>query len=226
MFGPLKLADKFLIAPLKDTILSYIREDWPLTLQAWDEREGLYSRRLKNAPSGVTMDDIAPEPASVIRLARMFEPRLLTTAFYHLSRLPVNAPYRPDGQAPRHARGVRSSLLSAEDRQKVTLGRERMLWWIADRLEAASLDTWQCEQEQGCQVHIYWRVVVLHRAIMRSNDVLATLRSMKSHKAERGRSAMLENVVCPDCNCRWDKVIADARRDFFDSLPTFFPDLS
>ena len=226
MFGPLRLADKFLITPLKDTILSYIREDWPQTLQSWDEREALYARRLKNAPPGVTMDDIAPEPASVIRLARMFEPKLLTTAFYHLSRLPVNATYGQIGHAPRHARGVRSDLLSIVDKEKVALGRERMMWWIADRLEAAALDTWQCVEEgSACHVHIYWRVAVLHRSIMRSKDVLATLKAMRSHKVERGTSQIVEDAVCRDCNGRWDQILADARRDFFDSLVTFSPDL-
>ncbi|RDB19498.1 hypothetical protein Hypma_013601 [Hypsizygus marmoreus] len=225
MFGTLKLADKFLIDPLKDTILSYIREDWPQTLQAWDEREALYARRLKNCPPQITMDGVAPEPASVIRLARMFEPRLLTIAFYHLSRLPANSTYGQHNQAPRHARGVRGYLLTPDDREKVTLGRERMMRWISDRLEAAQLDTWQCKGDEGCHVHIYWRVVVLHRSIMRTMDVLTTLRLMRSHKVERGTSEVVEDAVCLDCNARWDQVINDTRRDFFDSLPAFFPDL-
>ncbi|KAG6849908.1 hypothetical protein H0H93_003775, partial [Arthromyces matolae] len=123
MYGALRLADRFSIDPLKETILSYIREDWPQSLQAWDERESFYSRRLKNCPT-LTMDDVAPEPASVIRLARKFEPRILTLAFYHLSRLPVNAAYGQHIQAPRHARGVRGYLLSPADREKVALGRE------------------------------------------------------------------------------------------------------
>ncbi|KAG6909393.1 hypothetical protein DXG01_000694 [Tephrocybe rancida] len=224
MYGALRLADKFLIDPLKDTILSYIREDWPVSLQAWDEREAFYSRRLKSSPTS-TMDDVAPEPASVIRLARKFEPRILTLAFYHLSRLPVNATYGQHNQAPRHARGVRGHLLTPADREKVALGRERMLRWISDRLESLALDTWQCKAEEGCHAHIYWRVVVLHRSIMRSMDVLTTLRSMRSHKMERGTSDLVEDAVCQHCNARWDAILNDARRDFFDSLPSFFPDL-
>jgi hypothetical protein len=224
MFGALKLADKFLIDPLKDTILSYIREDWPQTLQAWDEREALYTRRLKNSPKS-TMDDVAPEPASVIRLARIFEPQLLIPTFYHLSRLPVGAIYGQPGQGPRSARGVRAHLLSAEDREKAMVGRERMLRWITDRLEASSLDTWQCGGGEACHVHIFWRVAVLHRSFMRTMDVLTTLRMMRSHKVERGTTQPVEDAVCPDCNARWDQLLADSRRDFFDSLSTFFPDL-
>lgn len=224
MFGALKLADKFLIEPLKDTILSYVREDWPQTLQGWDEREALYARRLKNSPKSI-MDDVAPEPASVIRLARMFEPQLLTPAFYHLSRLPVGAIYSQHGQRPRSTRGVRVHLLSAEDREKAMVGRERMLKWIADRLEAASLDTWQCSGGEACHVHIFWRVAVLHRSVMRTMDILTTLRSLRSHKVERGTSQPVEDVVCPDCNMRWDQLLAATRQDFFDSLSSFFPDL-
>ncbi|KAG5338271.1 hypothetical protein E4T56_gene12917 [Termitomyces sp. T112] len=224
MYGALRLADRFSIDPLKETILSYIREDWPQTLQAWDEREAFYSRRLKSSP-GSTMDDVAPEPASVIRLARKFEPQVLTLAFYHLSRLPVNATYGQHNQAPRHARGVRGYLLSPADREKVALGRERMLRWTSDRLESLALDTWQCRAEGGCQPHIYWRVVVLHRSIMRSMDVLTTLRTMRSHKQERGTSDVVEDAVCQHCNTRWDTILNETRRDFFDSLSSFFPDL-
>ncbi|KAF8061792.1 hypothetical protein FPV67DRAFT_1422868 [Lyophyllum atratum] len=224
MYGALKLADNFLIDPLKDTILSYIREDWPQTLHAWDEREALYSRRLKNSP-GSTMDDVAPEPASVIRLARKFEPGILTIAFYHLARLPVNATYGQHNQAPRHARGVRGYLLSPADREKAALGRERMSRWIVDRMETLMLDTWQCKGDEGCHIHMYWRVVVLHRSIMRSMDVLTTLRSMRSHKVERGTSEVVEDAVCQGCNGRWDQILNDARNDFFASLPSFFPDL-
>ncbi|GLB35635.1 hypothetical protein LshimejAT787_0212000 [Lyophyllum shimeji] len=224
MYGALKLADKFSIQPLKDTILSYIREDWPLTLQAWDEREAFYSRRLKNSP-GSTMDDVAPEPASVIRLAREFESQILPVAFYHLSRLPVNATYGQHNQAPRYARGVRGYLLSPADREKASLGRERMLRWIVDRMESLMLDTWQCKGDEGCHVHIYWRVVVLHRSVIRSMDVLSTLRSMRSHKLERGTSEPVEDAVCHDCNGRWDQLLNDARCDFFNSLSSFFPDL-
>ncbi|KAG5642049.1 hypothetical protein DXG03_003747 [Asterophora parasitica] len=225
MYGPLKLADKFRIDPLRDTIRAYIREDWPHTLQSWDEREALYSRRLKSSPASTTMDDVAPEPASVIRLARKFEPRILAIAFYHLSRLPINATYGQHNQAPRHARGMRGHLLSPADREKAALGRERMTRWAADRLEALQLDTWQCSVDEGCHTHIYWRVVVLQRTIMRSMDVLTTLRSMQSHKVERGTSEVVEDVVCQECNGRWDQILNEARRDFFDSLSSFFPDL-
>ncbi|KAF5386716.1 hypothetical protein D9615_002078 [Tricholomella constricta] len=225
MYGALKLADKFRIEPLRDTILAYIREDWPLTLQSWDEREALYSRRLKTSLGSTTMDDVAPEPASVIRLARKFEPRILAVAFYHLARLPVNATYGQHNQAPRHARGVRGHLLSPADRESAALGRERMMRWITDRVEALMLDTWTCTADEGCHTHIFWRVVVLHRSIMRSMDVLTTLRSMRSHKVERGTSEVVEDAVCKECNGRWDQILNDARRDFFDSLPSFFPDL-
>jgi hypothetical protein len=224
LYGALKLADRFLIDPLKDMILSHIREDWPQTLQGWDEREALYLRRMKSLP-GLTMDDVAPEPASVIRLARMFEPRLLTLAFYHLSRLPVNAIYKQHGQGVRNVRGVRTYLLSPADREKAMVGRERMLKWLADKMEASMFDNWHCIAGDPCHLHIYWRVAVLHRTVMRNLDVLATLRSMRSHKVERGTSQLVEDVVCPDCNARWDQILSDARRDFFDSLSTFFPDL-
>ncbi|KAG5636342.1 hypothetical protein H0H81_008365 [Sphagnurus paluster] len=224
MYGPLKLADRFLIEPLKDTILSYIREDWPLTLNGWDEREALYSRRLQKSQK-CTMDDVAPEPASVIRLARKFEPRILPLAFYHLTRLPVNATYGQHNQAPRHARGVRGHLLSPADREKAALGRERMMRWVADRMEALMLDTWQCKGDEGCTLHIYWRVVVLHRLVMRTMDVLTTLRSMRSHKVERGTSDVVEDAVCNDCNARWDQTLNEARHNFFDSLSSFFPDI-
>jgi hypothetical protein len=224
LYGALKLADRFFIDPLKDMILSHIREDWPQTLQGWDEREALYLRRLKSLP-GLTMDDVAPEPASVIRLARMFEPRLLTFAFYHLSRLPVNAIYKQHGQGVRNVRGVRSSLLSPADRERAMAGRERMLKWLTDRMETSMLDTWNCISGAPCHIHIYWRVVVLHRTVMRNFDVLATLRSMRSHKVERGTSEPVEDVVCPDCNAKWDQILFDARREFFDSLSAFFPDL-
>lgn len=224
LYGALKLADRFLIDPLKDMILSHIHEDWPQTLHGWDEREAVYLKRMKSSP-GLTMDDVAPEPASVIRLARTFEPQLLTLAFYHLSRLPVNAVYKQHGQGVRNARGVRTHLLSPADREKAMVGRERMLKWLADRMEASRLDAWNCNAEGPCHLHIYWRVAVLHRTAMRNLDVLSTLRSMRSHKVERGTSQPLEDVVCPDCNARWDQMLSDARRDFFDSLSSFFPDL-
>jgi hypothetical protein len=221
LYGALKLADRFLIDPLKDMILSHIHEDWPQSLHGWDEREALYLKRLKSSPT-LTMDDVAPEPASVIRLARTFEPKILTLAFYHLSRLPVNAVYK---QGARNSRGVRTHLLSPADREKAMVGRERMLKWLADRMEACMLDTWNCNAEGPCHLHIYWRAAVLHRTAMRNLDVLSTLRSMRSHKLERGTSQPMEDVVCSDCNARWDQILSDARRDFFDSLSSFFPDL-
>lgn len=205
-------------------ILSHICEDWPQTLQGWDEREALYLRRLKSSP-GLTMDDVAPEPASVIRLARMFQPQLQTLPFFHLSRLPVNAIYKQHGLGVRNVRGARIHLLSPADREKAMMGRERMFKWLADRMEASMFDTWHCVAGAPCHQHIFWRVAVLHRTVMRNLDVLYTLRSMRSHKVERGTSQVVEDAVCPDCNAKWDQILFDARRDFFDSLPSFFPDL-
>jgi len=76
-------------------IVEHFEADWPQTLWQWERLQAEIRAMGKDwseeHPGGVVsvhMDDVLPEPASVIRLARDCDiPSVLPRAAYHLSRL-------------------------------------------------------------------------------------------------------------------------------------------
>lgn len=69
MIGPLGLAHKYQVEPVRNMIVSHFENEWPSTLEEWDEMEDNLASIRENAPQGMAVDDLCPEPASVIQLA-------------------------------------------------------------------------------------------------------------------------------------------------------------
>ncbi|KAH7924483.1 hypothetical protein BV22DRAFT_1035082 [Leucogyrophana mollusca] len=141
--GCLLLAKKYQIKSLYDHLVKHFRADWPQSLQEWDALEEEIGLRLNqfqladiNTEFDINyVDDVFPEPASAIRLARELDiPEILPAAFYQLSRLDVThdrdrwADYTGyDDFYTSLREGERSahwSLLTSEELIHVFLGRE------------------------------------------------------------------------------------------------------
>ncbi|EAU81839.1 hypothetical protein CC1G_12509 [Coprinopsis cinerea okayama7 len=210
LYGVLEMADKFLLEDLKSMILEHIQRDWPTTLEAWDERERLFYTRWESQPHKA-MDFHAPEPASVIRVARRFNLRsILPIAFYHLSRTAVDTAYPNHSKevlklADYSARSARVELLGVEDRFKALAGRERMFGWIGMQIENLGIEErWgsQCplvssateggdedgggEVKRHCYDNVVLRLLTIQTNILANWDPLKTLKSNFGALEEEG----------------------------------------
>ncbi|KAJ6628887.1 hypothetical protein B0H10DRAFT_1777682 [Mycena sp. CBHHK59/15] len=92
--GILAMATKYEMEPLRDRIVAQIEADWPHSLFEWDrlEREIESITKDHNSYDDYMVDDLyldekLPEPGAAIRLAIDWSiPKILPSAFYHLSR--------------------------------------------------------------------------------------------------------------------------------------------
>ncbi|KDQ58283.1 hypothetical protein JAAARDRAFT_262371 [Jaapia argillacea MUCL 33604] len=93
--GVLELATKYQVDVLRTHIVQRIEEDWPQSLAEWEAAETEFHRIFNefmatgpDDPEGAWLEEMFPEPASAIRLARDYDiPNILPAAFYAMSRL-------------------------------------------------------------------------------------------------------------------------------------------
>lgn len=231
MFGVLKLADKFMVEPLKEIIMSHIRLDWPKSLPEWDQRQkehrARFKRQNKNKSQSSRWD---PDPASVIQVARFYDPTLLPLVFYQLSTF-----RREDvGDARKtfsHPPGTvtRWALLSQQDELCIERGRLAMMIWIMGEFETSHFEDWVCRGTHDCHLRIKARLVEVHRRIMINADPLAMLKMLTKIDEEEGHVdtdywvGQMPDSICEDCERSWKSSIPPMRADLFDSLGSFFP---
>lgn len=94
------MANKYQVNFIRKKIVERLESDWPQTVSAWERLEseittmGDQEDALEHPGPFFALDDILPEPATAIRLARDCNiPSILPAAFYHLSRLSISDDY-------------------------------------------------------------------------------------------------------------------------------------
>ena len=231
MFGVLKLADKFMVEPLKELILSHIRLDWPKSLKKWDQRQEKYRARFKRQNQSQPCR-WAPDPASVIQVARRYDPTLLPLVFYQLSTL-----RREDVGDTREifcdppSAVARWTLLSQQDELCIERGRLAMMIWIMHEFDTFDFEDWDCPGGHDCHLRMKARLVEVHRRIMRHADPLKMLEMLAKIDEEEGDfennkdywSGAMPDVICESCDSNWKSYIPPIRADLFNSLDSFFP---
>ncbi|KAJ7180332.1 hypothetical protein C8R43DRAFT_871141 [Mycena crocata] len=134
----LAMATKYEMEPLRERIVAQLTADWPTSLTEWDRLEteiiGLTEEHSSSAESymvdGLHVDDRLPEPGAAIRLAMDWNiPKILPSAFYHLSRLTTDADWlecRKDRGSMFLERTARWDLLEAADLRLLLKLRENI----------------------------------------------------------------------------------------------------
>lgn len=143
----LLLANKYQVDSIRRRIIERLESDWPQSIQLWDRLEAeievmkapFYDEYGNAEVDGLPMDDILPEPASAIRLARDCDiPSILPAAFYHLSRLSIEHDWERARRTPGEytefsqfygpkQRTAHWSLFDGEDMRRVLRGKAKIL---------------------------------------------------------------------------------------------------
>ena len=200
-----------MVEPLKELIMSHIRFDWPKSLLEWDKRQEEYSARFKRQNESEPRR-WAPDPASVIQVARTYDPTLLPLVFYQLSTLRrENVGDAREIFRDPPSTTARWTLLSQQDELCIERGRLAMMIWIVNKFEAKN---WACTG-RDCTLPAKSRLVEVHRRIMKHADPLEMLEMLIKMDA---------NGLCYWCHMdRWKSYILQIRAALFDSLGSFFP---
>ncbi|KIO33275.1 hypothetical protein M407DRAFT_17832 [Tulasnella calospora MUT 4182] len=138
----LMLADKYDMGALGTSLLPKLLEDWPTTLEKWDDVDqrarsivvAISMQRPRNS-SSPSADDILPEPAMAVKFGQAHPAarNILPAVFYHLSRLSNSTP--DDLQFghcndPEVYRSVDYSLMTSEDWRRVVRGQANIRAWL------------------------------------------------------------------------------------------------
>lgn len=231
MYGVLKLADMFDVEPLQQRILARIRQDW-LTVKSaedWMKKQSFYSsfkpKQIKN------VDGYRLEPASVLRVARQFDPSLITPLLFHY--LSFHDPDAVHGQNPagingnlRYIPAARWELVSPADRALAGIGRQAVLHWMDKALlslqgaVACSNGDNLCEREMKKLVTLSIR----HKMYYRSSPMAALTGSML-----KGRRSGFDpeeeagqDVFCTTCSREWDRKLIELREELFSELSNLY----
>ena len=185
MFSMLKFADKYMVEPLKELIMSHKNESEP---HRW-----------------------APDPASVIQVARSYDPTLLPLVFYQLSTLRrENVGDAREIFRDPPSTTARWNLLSQQDELYIERGRISMMIWIVNKFEAKD---WNCYTDD-CHLSTKTRLVEVHRKIVKHADPLEMLETLIN---------LIKMNECQFCHRKWKSSILQLRAALFDSLGSFFP---
>jgi len=233
MLGPLKIATKYEVDALRLQIISHFEAEWPDTLPAWDKLEDQIESRFVEDDI-ITLGKLEPEPASVILLARRCDvPRLLPSAFYHLSRLSAATRFEEDccedgsevlfpsffGIRQRRRRSAFWSLLTRQDLDTLALGKERMGRWISKQariLLCSSFTTQKAECRKGAA--LIW--AQLQSDILMHMDILTSLRKLALALLDLDQEVV--GSLCHTCRFKLASSSMDRREQFFSLLPHFF----
>lgn len=212
MFSMLKFADKYMVEPLKELIMSHIRFDWPKSLPEWDKRQEEYSARFKRQNESEPRR-WAPDPASVIQVVRSYDPTLLPLVFYQLSTLRrENVGDAREVFRDPPSTTARWTLLSQQDELCIERGRLAMMIWIVNKFDNKNRI---CNMGiRDCPLPAKTRLVRVHRRIMKNADPLEMLEMLTKMDADG---------VCKYCDKTWKSSIPPIRAALFDSLSSFFP---
>ena len=150
----------------------------------------------------------APDPASVIQVARSYDPTLLPLVFYQLSTLRrENVGDAREIFRDPPSTTARWNLLSQQDELYIERGRISMMIWIVNKFEAKD---WNCYTDD-CHLSTKTRLVEVHRKIVKHADPLEMLETL------------MKMNECQFCHMKWKSSILQIRAALFDSLGSFFP---
>ncbi|KAG8902199.1 hypothetical protein FRC01_009635, partial [Tulasnella sp. 417] len=141
----LMLADKYDMTALGTSLLPKLLEDWPTTLEKWDDVDKrtraivlTAPRRWPNTSSLPPVDAILPEPVMAVRFGQAHPGArsILPAVFYHLSRLSnstaddLHKPLNYDSEVYRSAD---YNLMTSEDWRRVVRGQANIREWLDHR---------------------------------------------------------------------------------------------
>ncbi|TFY61520.1 hypothetical protein EVG20_g7022 [Dentipellis fragilis] len=233
----LAMADKYQVEALRKLIVEQLEADWPQTLSKWDQV--LDSDRCMDTGDAY-LDDLLPEPASAIRLARDFDiPTILGPAFYHLSRIDISRDwdnYRaldargrqkrawlPRDSDAHRVRTARWSLLGKED--YISLLRGRYFLREAAELVVVMLRLPSAIQGEphlcsaDCNSRMYSKALnIRHQELLASTDILHDLQLAANEEwLNKGRA-----VLCSRCHSSIITILSRYRQNVWDKLNLYF----
>ncbi|KAG9049866.1 hypothetical protein FS837_008788 [Tulasnella sp. UAMH 9824] len=163
----LVLADKYDMGPLATNLLPKLLEDWPTTLQKWDDVD-TRTRSIVRATANQQLvdpflpspEDTLPEPAMVVKFGQAHPAarNILPAAFYHLSRLSPSTPEDLGEYDYNRSEGLHSadySLLTSADWVRVAQGQANITEWLynyataARPIDAIPCFRWELPETEG-----------------------------------------------------------------------------
>ena len=236
MYGVIRLADMLEVHPLKERILSRIKQDWLSIKSAQDWTRKLQFYRSFEPEDEYDPDKYTLEPASVLRVAREFDSSLITPVlFYFLASCESHAIH---GNFEEEERGIRLKsaarwdLMSSTDRVKVMEGHSAILDWVS--MELDSLDLECANHQTKCRAVLRSTLRSVYKTILRGIDPLRALMLSRSHHFEtvcfsRCLGCMyltvhfpIKSIMCKTCAHTWNLNLNVFREKLFDQLEDIF----
>lgn len=229
----LRIATKYQLDRIHDSVVSQLALDWPSTLSEWVGFETYMGSRHQGTGSNACFDQIVPEPASAIVVAKTFGiSSVLPAAFYSLSRvylqndwdknhrlrlvasIPGPGPHSIDKSVNTHEATARWRMLGLQDFRNLSQGRELMqqaTTKILDDLE---------ENPEACSGPCAKAIRTIRRIIRdeqtHSRDILQELNRYQ-------RLPELESAsLCENCQLGFCARVYQIRIAFWHDLPDYF----
>lgn len=243
----LRLANKYLIEPLRDHLIKTVVRDWPLTLHDWDRHQAeicallnlSHYKFLLVGAWAIPYGPKVPEPASAIRFALEFGCLdILPAAFYTLSRISIEHDWDNDGY-DHWARPARWSILQARDfivllrgakairdycRRASRSGPYGMMWKILSKRcrPPDEMDELHMLEEYPC----YAVVRKIFTRVWRSTDYPDPLLSWKLCMEYRSIEGLAEDLppegLCFRCVDKLHRWVPRERARLWGKLATWF----
>lgn len=247
----LMLTDKYDMGILGTNLLPKLLEDWPTTLEKWDDVDkrahsivlATFRQRERN-PALPSADDVLPDPAMAVKFGRAHPAArdVLPAAFYHLSRLSSSTdgdlPFGP--YDPEFFRSADYNLMTSEDWRRVVRGQANIRAWLewlsrtwpAECSRTSFKDADEVEMEYGegtpdpCKIYEWWNEnfgpSILRIGTKRVVDVLGQLESFRIVVDRIDRATTSTDEICYGCQRDVVKRLEDSRNKFWKHLPFFF----
>lgn len=220
----LELTDKYAMDILRQDIVADVERIWPSTLRQWDMADLHVQVRMQAMRRNLyddldrglhLLDDLYPEPATAIQLARACNvPHILPAAFYHLSRISLYDDWdeiRHFDDIPDH--GQQSALwmqLSAQDFLCLFKGKQKLQGVARDVLFLRD-----CPVCCSFPCHRSSFIDQLREACKNSTDILHTAR-LYIDKADQG------DGLCAACSFYISHKLINFRQQLWKKLPEIF----
>lgn len=234
-----KMAKKYVMVRLLDSMIEKVTMDWPDTLDKWDliqaqisgARDYLIKRRTEDDMAGPYPNEFIAEPAAVIQFAHEYaQPDMLPAAFYRLSCLDHLYDTFPEPEAEGYdvpgsgEPNFRSSCLQAEDYKALHLGETDIKAWVRGmayqhywlprfdgNCRGGEQYRWTCKSSTWWEEKI--KPEFLRLLIWDTGDVLWLI---------QGFIRELPEGLCPTCKAHARSCLQKSRDMFWEMLPNFF----
>ncbi|KAI0685438.1 hypothetical protein C8T65DRAFT_712639 [Cerioporus squamosus] len=234
--GVIRIADKYLIEPLRDRLIKQVPTDWPTTLQEWDRFDAEISAIQKGDK---TVCDLIPEPVSAILFAQEFDcPRMLPAAFYQLSRINYAHVWQ-NADRPRLAKVpvARWSLLDKDNLVRCMHGFQKLDDYRLHVLHLLSPEC--CPQEAWFYQEEYEAVKANSSCFAFLNQLILVVWDKRRSECQRDPLRLLSdcldylqfpelsrehfpNGLCDHCVKSFRETIPEERRKLWGELPKYF----